>query len=103
MLILLSPAKTLDMQPPASSASTSTSAGCADAADELVGELQKLSVPQLKALLGVSDALARCVSTTKRARRADAHGVLHKKARPTRGRPGMQAEPWAVQRVGQPA
>jgi cytoplasmic iron level regulating protein YaaA (DUF328/UPF0246 family) len=63
MLILLSPAKTLDMQPVASSACTS--AGCADAADELVGELQKLSVSQLKALLGVSDAIARCASRMK--------------------------------------
>ena len=58
MLILLSPAKTLNME--GSTVRSSATRPCfAAEALKLVTELQKLSVQQLKTLLGVSDAIAQ--------------------------------------------
>ena len=58
MLILLSPAKTLNMENVTVASSATVPCFAAEAL-ELVTELQKLSVQQLKALLGVSDAIAQ--------------------------------------------
>eukprot|EP00873_Tetraselmis_striata_P013228 jgi/Tetstr1/433492/TSEL_022762.t1 len=61
MIVLLSPAKTLDEDcaNPALKPSDHTRPELAEEAEELVGELKKLPVGKLKALLGVSDAIAR--------------------------------------------
>ena len=58
MIVLLSPAKALDLDA-TTTCSISSSPIFADAAEGLVAELQKLTQAQLKSLLGVSDDLAK--------------------------------------------
>ena len=61
MIVILSPAKTLDFENAAPTSHSSTPDGAADA-EYLVSQLQTLTKPKLKALLGVSDQLARYAS-----------------------------------------
>lgn len=58
MLIILSPAKTLDFSEVDKAIGSTVPLGTAES-DYLAGEIKKLSVTKLKSLLGVSDNLAR--------------------------------------------
>lgn len=58
MIVILSPAKSLDFESATVTTASSDPEGAADA-DYLVSLLQTFSVAKLKALLGVSDKLAR--------------------------------------------
>lgn len=61
MIVVLSPAKSLDFEAVDESVASSTPIGINDA-DYLIEELQKLSPAKVKTLLGTSDSLTRCRS-----------------------------------------
>ena len=57
MLILISPAKTLDYQSPLAT-TRYTQPALLEQSQQLIGVARKLSAPQIKALMGISDKLA---------------------------------------------
>ena len=58
MLVIISPAKTLDMSPAPAGLAAGTQPGMADKADALIADLRKLKVAGIKKTMGVSDAIA---------------------------------------------
>jgi cytoplasmic iron level regulating protein YaaA (DUF328/UPF0246 family) len=69
MIVLLSPAKALDLEQPGLCFGLQPGTPVfGKQAELLVAELQKMSQVQLKALLGVSDDLAKCVTHAEVAR-----------------------------------
>ena len=58
MLVIISPAKTLDMAPAAPKGLPSSQPGMAAKADALVADLRKLKTTGIKKMMGVSDAIA---------------------------------------------
>ena len=64
MLILISPAKTLDYQSPLAT-TRYTQPALLEQSQQLIGVARKLSAPQIKALMGISDKLSQLLREKK--------------------------------------